>query len=155
YWMSCLTDAHATITWLAIITATRLVLDVSSDRLEDALLRTVSTNLDNLGSHPLHVLITSACFIRSKASSWWFVLTCIIVLAPLEKWIGTGRWLMGLVIGHFGSTIIVALGLEISSHFGSSPEDRAIDVGVSYGVRLLAALFVYRWEGWPRYLFAT
>src|SRR3954451_6645922 len=67
YWISCLHDAHATITWLAIVSATRLVLDVSNTRLDDALLRTVSTNLDNLKAHPTHVLITSACFIQQAS----------------------------------------------------------------------------------------
>lgn len=119
------------------------------------MLRAVSTNLDNLRSHPIHVLITSACFIQSTSSYYWFILICVVVLAPLEKWIGTSRWLIGLVIGHVGSSVIIALGLALGEALGRTTEDRAIDVGVSYGVRTLGALFVYRWSGWPRWAAAA
>src|SRR5205814_9043234 len=90
-----------------------LVLTSGSNRLDNALLLSVSTNLHNLRSHPLHVLITSACFIRSTSSYLWFVAVCIFVLAPLEHWIGTARWLAGLLVGHVGSTLAVALCLLI------------------------------------------
>jgi len=111
----------------------------------------VSTNLHNLRAHPLNVLITSACFITSTPSYLWFIAVCVFVLAPLENWIGTGRWLIGLVVGHVGSTLIVALGLALLE----SQEERVIDVGVSYGVRMLAAIFVYRWTGWFRWLYGA
>jgi hypothetical protein len=151
YWIRWFPDARATTTWLAIITATHLVLKGGSARLDNALLLSVSTNLHNLGSRPISVLITSACFITSTPSYYWFIVVCVFVLAPLEHWIGTGRFLLGLVIGHVASTLAVAIGLAIFE----GGEGQVVDVGVSYGVRLLAALYVYRWTGWVRWAYAA
>ena len=151
YWIRAFPDARATTTWLAIITATHLVLRGGSERLDNFLLLSVSTNLHNLRTRPINVLITSACFISSTASYYWFIAVCVFVLAPLEHWIGTARWLLGLIIGHVGSTLLVALGLAVIE----GGEGQVIDVGVSYGVRMLAAIYVYRWTGWQRWVYAA
>ncbi len=150
-WIEALGRARATTTWLAIVTATQLILHHTSPRLETALLRSVSTNLHNLRTDPLDVLITSACFVETQVGYVVFVLACLALLAPLEAWLGTRRWLIGLVIGHIGSTLIVALGLWIAA-IGHVDEARTIDVGVSYGVSFLGTMLVFRLQGWPRWL---
>jgi len=151
YWLRAFPNARATTTWLAIVTATYLVQRAASSRLDNALLLTVSTNLHNLARQPVSVLITSACFISSTTGYYWFIAVCVFVLAPLENWIGTGRWLIGLLIGHVGSTLLVALGLAVIA----GGQGRVVDVGVSYGVRTLAAIYVYRWTGWQRWVYAA
>jgi hypothetical protein len=141
-----LAAARATTTWLAIVTATWLVLEPTRGGLERRLLVSASTNLHNLSQRPLNTLITSACFVSTRLGYFEFLAACLLLLAPLERLIGTWRWLLGLAIGHGGATLLVAAGLWLSGH-SSASESRVMDVGVSYGVLFLVTLFTYCWAG--------
>ena len=79
------------------------------------------------------------------------------MLAPAERWLGTGRWLIAFAAGHVGATLLTATGvwLAIRSGIASHRLEDAVDVGVSYGFAAVAALFTYRLPGRWRWLWAA
>lgn len=145
-----LLEARGTMTWLAIVTATGLVLSHGSERLNTALLLSSSTNLHNLRKDPLTVLTTSAFFVDSFPDYLEFAVICLCLVAPLENAIGFWRWLIGLVAGHVGATLIIAIALSVSVLSTAERPGRVVDVGVSYGLASLVAVFVYLLHGWQR-----
>ncbi len=146
--------ARGTTTWLAIVTAMGLVLSHGSQRLNTALLLSSSTNLHNLRTDPLTVLTTSAFFVDSFTDYLEFALICLVIVAPLENAIGFLRWLAGLIAGHVGATLLVAVALSTSLLSTSERPGRVVDVGVSYGLASLVAVFVYLLHGWQRIVLA-
>lgn len=156
--VTVLIAARGTTTWLAIVSATQLVLAHASTRLDTALLLSTSTNLHNLRSDPLNVLVTSACIVPSRGDYVEFLIECVIFLAPLEYMIGTVRWLIGLIVGHVGATLIVAVALSTSMLHTDLPPGRVIDVGVSYAMTCLLVVLAYRLHGlrrWGLAIFVT
>ena len=69
-----------------------------------------------------------------------------LVLAPVERWLGTWRWLVVFVAGHVGATLATAAGLWLAIRWRLAPTSLSdvVDVGVSYGFAALAAVFTYR-----------
>jgi len=136
---------RATQTYACILLATTLLLSGANSRLDNAVLRSASTNLLQLRHHPLLVLVSSA-FWTETGGMWGFALIALIVFAPLEAWAGWWRWLVVFVAGHIGATLVVAAGLAIAIHINliGTSVSRSIDVGYSYGAWCSAAFLVYR-----------
>ena len=138
----------ATFTYAGIIAVTTWVVAGLNARTSDALLRAQSTNLDNLRTHPLDVLFRSMFFSGSTAALPVVALIAA-VLAPAEVWLGSARLIFVFVAGHVGATLITALALS-QGYYASAGDfeiDRAIDVGVSYGLFCVAAvLFSWAWR---------
>lgn len=137
--------ARVTTAYVAIISATSLVLAGTSDRLNNAVLRSNSTNLNGLARNPVRVLITSALFLE-RGGYPLFLVTAVVVLAPLERWLSAWRALATFAVGHVGASLLVAAGLSIGVRAGQVAPSiaRAMDVGPSYGTVACAAAFVYR-----------
>jgi len=144
-------EATATFVYFCILTANRLVLRSTqvltlrngrSLNLGNLLLRSVSTNLSQLRHDPVTVLVTSAFFVQSIGELVAFAIAAVLVLAPLERRIGAGRWLLAFALGHVGATLIVAVGLNIAvqTHHVAADVVRTIDVGMSYGTVCLLAV---------------
>ena len=150
-WVGVPWRARGTATYFWIITATSLVQAGASARLGNAILRASSTNLNGLARNPVNVLITSALWL-DKGGYLFFAATAVLVLAPLERWLGWWRWLVAFALGHVGASLLVAVGLSVGVHTGRiSPSiSRVIDVGASYGTATCAALLCYlaprRWR---------
>jgi hypothetical protein len=146
----------ATFAYLAILTVTTWVLVGASADVVDAMLHDQSTNLSHLGHDPIRVLVRSAFWLSSYELLFWAVLY-LAVLAPAERWLGTGRWLIAFAAGHVGATLLTATGvwLAIRSGIASHRLEDAVDVGVSYGFAAVAALFTYRLPGRWRWLWAA
>lgn len=149
--LSVFLSGRGTTTWLAIVTTTQLILVHASTRLDTALLLNTSTNLHNLRTDALNVLVTSGCIVSSTDDYIKFTIECVIFLAPLEKMLGLGRWLIGLVVGHVGATLIVAVALSSGLLHTDGPEGRVIDVGVSYAMTCLLVVLAYRLHGLRRW----
>jgi hypothetical protein len=145
----------ATFTYLAILTVTTWVLVGASPSVVDAMLRDQSTNLSHLGQDPVRVLVRSAFWLANYELLFWAVLY-IAVMAPAERWLGTGRWLIAFAVGHVGATLLTATGvwLAIRSGVASTRLENVVDVGVSYGFAAVAALFTFRLAGRWRWLWA-
>ncbi|MGI9092240.1 MAG: rhomboid-like protein [Mycobacteriales bacterium] len=103
-------SAPATYTWLAIIAVTTAILLPRSDRVRDRFLRAHSTDVHELQMHPLRVLVASALWTSGPLILVYAVLFTIF-LAPAERWLGTPRWLVVVVAGHLGATLISEGGL--------------------------------------------
>lgn len=127
----------------------------------------VSTNVDNLTSHPLAALAGSALMLDSTLIHIFtigFVGTLItlvaglmVVLPALERRLGAARALGVFVAGHVGATLVAAVIIEIAVAHGVYPSSvrSAHDVGISYGAQaVLGCGVVLLARGRPRVLCA-
>ncbi len=133
-----------TFAYLGVLLATTALLAVSSERGRTVLLRASSTNLNHLAREPLRVLVASAFWLQGFSLVTWALLF-VVVLAAVERALGTRRALAVFAAGHIGATLLTALGLWIGIRAGAfSPAlDDTIDVGVSYGFVAAAAAFTF------------
>lgn len=147
-WVGRPWNSRATLSYFLILVSNRIVLaslsGLSNRRgqvlgLDTLVLRAVSTNLSRLRHDPFNVLISSAFFVQSVWEVVVFGVAAVLVLAPLERRIGTRRWVTGFAAGHVGATVIVAAGLAlaVNTHRVVPNTARTIDVGMSYGTAAL------------------
>ena len=101
-------SAPGTYAYLFVLLITSWVLQTSSSRIANALLQERSTNLHHLATDPLRVLFSSAFWVGSFADWVVWVALFSIFVAPVERWIGTGRTAIVFVLGHVGATLITA-----------------------------------------------
>jgi hypothetical protein len=136
---------------LVVVAATLVLL---GPRVQDQVIRHMSTNLHNLGHGRLVTLIGSA-FVTSEGPMWVWLpgLVCLLALAEL-LW-RSRRVLITFVLGHVGATLIVAAALATAIEVGWLPISvaRDTDVGISYGAAAvlgtLTAAIPSRWRpGW-------
>ena len=150
-------SAPGTYAYLFVLLITSWILQTSSSRIANALLQERSTNLHHLASDPLRVLFSSAFWVGSF-TDWiaWVALFSVFV-APVERWIGTGRTALVFFIGHVGATLLTAAGLWTALHFDlvESSVVNARDVGASYGFAAVAAVLSFRFSGRRRLLYAA
>jgi hypothetical protein len=137
--------APATFTYASILFITTWVVAGVGRRVSDEVLRSQSTNLHNLRTHPISALFRSMFW---SGSSWLLPVMALLaaVLAPAEVWLGTKRLIAAFLVGHVGATLVTALAISQGVLTGSGDRglDRDIDVGVSYGTICVAALLTYR-----------
>jgi len=135
----------ATFLYLFVLSITTWVLLGLTGDIVESILREHSTNLDQLRTNPVRVLIRSAFWVDGYLMLVWLVLFAL-VLAPVERWLGTARWLVVFAAGHVGATLATAAGLWLAIRWKVAPTSHSdvVDVGVSYGFAALAAVFTYR-----------
>jgi hypothetical protein len=145
YLGSYVRSSPATFIYAAIIFVTTWVAAGLPSVQRKALLRTQSTNLHNLRTHPVDVLFRSA-FWSGSSTYLPFLLLLAVVLAPAEEWLGTFRVILIFFLGHVGATLITAVALShgFFTSTGGPGLARTIDVGVSYGAFCVAAVLTYR-----------
>ncbi|MCU1344017.1 MAG: putative rane protein [Acidimicrobiia bacterium] len=148
-WVGRPWHARVTTAYFAILCSTTLVLNGTTPRVGQAVLRASSTNLNQLASRPWNVLVVSALLVSAANQLLQLLLVSLLVLAPLEHRIGPLRAVAAFVIGHVGATLVVAAALSIEVHLGLVSESikRAIDVGFSYGVVCMVAASGYLFDG--------
>jgi hypothetical protein len=103
--------------------------------LADRLVQFQSTNLDNLTDRPVQVLVLSA-FWTTGGGAAWLLLRFALVLAPVERRLGTRRWLLVFATAHVLATLVTVTGISLGIGRGVTDPGLAsvIDVGVSYGL---------------------
>jgi hypothetical protein len=138
-------SAPATYGYLAILLATGWILDSVSDPLADRLLLAQSTNLHHLGHDPVRVLLSSAFWAPGKYDLAISAVLFTLVLAPVERRIGSLRTVGLFSFGHIGATLITAAGLWVALRFDAVERSvvNARDVGTSYGFFAVAAAMTY------------
>jgi hypothetical protein len=121
--------------WLAILFATtrrqRSAGRLGSRRLQ----REHSTNLRRLRTEPGRVLVSSLFWLDDRR--WWpYVPVFAAVVAPAERRLGTGRWLLVGLAAHVIGTYVGQGHLRLRIRTGRAPSRlvNARDVGVSYFV---------------------
>lgn len=143
---SFMRTAPGTYTYLFVLVITTWVLQTSSGKVAQQLLLERSTNLHQLIRDPMRVLFGSAFWVENTGELLFSLLAFTLVAAQVEQWIGTARTASVFFFGHVGATLVVAFWLWASLNFTvvKSPLTSARDVGSSYGLAALAALYTYR-----------
>src|ERR1700712_4834478 len=152
YTAAWIRSAPGTYTYLFALLVTSWSLRGADPHLADALIRSQSTNLDNLTDRPLQVLVASAFWTSGSALPWMLLVRFTLVMAPVERRLGTRRTLVVFAAGHVLATLLVGAGIEIGlqHHLLDLSLARASDVGVSYGYFAVAGAFT--WLLVPRWL---
>ncbi|MFE2558745.1 rhomboid-like protein [Streptomyces sp. NPDC059352] len=132
--------------WLLVIAITSLVIALSPDGLETYLLHRNSSNLYQLAHHPMRALLGSAFWIENPADLVLYALLFELFHAPVERWLGTPRWLLTVALAHIAATLIsqqVVL-MAIRDHDVPRSMAHVVDIGVSYGLAAAAGILTYR-----------
>lgn len=154
---SVLARFRITVAYAAALITVSTALLVSGPKVQDQVIRLASTNLHNLAHGRVGTLLGSAFVIDAGPFYWWLPgLVCLLALAEL-LW-HSGRLTLVFMVGHIGTTLLVAAGLVAAVKLGWLPLSisRAKDVGMSYGaVAVLGALTAAiprqwrpAWMGW-------
>ena len=127
--------APGTYVWLLILGLDTFALARMSPRMRRYFLFTHSTNLDQLQHHPVKVLITSALWTETPSFLFWFLVFNLFHV-PVERWLGTRRWLAVVAIAHIGATLVSEGTVLVLIHTGALPHRTAyaLDIGVSYAL---------------------
>ncbi len=148
--------APGTFVWLAILFVTTVVMHHLSPQVLHDVLGDRSTNLHHLREDPIRVLVTSAFWIAGGTWIGYFLLFNLFH-APVERWLGTWRWLSVAVIAHVGATYISegVLYLAIQHHRAPESAVNTLDVGVSYALAGVTAVLAYRIAPPWRYVYVV
>lgn len=155
--LSRLARIRITLGYAAALVAVSTALLVLGPKVQARVIRHVSTNLHNLAHGKLETLFGSAFVLDTGPVYVWLPgLLCLLALAEL-LW-HSSRLTVVFLVGHIGSTLVVALGLVAAIDFGWLPASvsHASDVGMSYGavavLGCLTAAISSRWRpawiGW-------
>ncbi|MFD6400230.1 rhomboid-like protein [Nocardia sp. NPDC060249] len=138
-------SAPGTYLWLTALAVTTVIIDLLPPDEAEQWLGHRSTNLHHLAEDPVRVLITSAFW--TDGSGWLaYAVLFTLVHANAERWLGTLRWLVVVVLAHVGATYLSQGVLLWAIHSDDAPERAmfVLDVGVSYGLAGVAAVLAYR-----------
>ncbi|MFD3696683.1 rhomboid-like protein [Streptomyces sp. NPDC058646] len=135
--------------WLLIITVTSVIVVIALDRVEHVLLHRNSSNIHELVDHPVRALVSSAFWIENPASLALYALLFEIFHAPVERWLGTLRWLVIVTTAHVVATLVSqkVLLMAIEDHRAPRSMTHVVDIGVSYGLAAAAGVLTYRIPG--------
>jgi len=129
---------------LLILAVTTLVLRGVDAPTTTRILRHQSTNLFQMSRDAPRVLVLSA-FLLDNGRLLSEAVLFTLVLAPVERWIGTYRWLATFAAGHVGATLATTIGIWLQVREGAGRSlVYPVDVGVSYGLAAVAGVLVYR-----------
>ena len=146
--------APATFLYLLVVMVTTWVIVSSSDPVGYVLLASRSSTLHVLLTSPGRGFVQSAFWLDSV---WELpvVMAYAFLLAPVEQWLGTLRWLAVAILGHIGATLLVAVLIwaAITTNLSAGENISGIDVGVSYAFGAIAGIFTYRLRPPLRWIF--
>ena len=149
-------SAPGTYLWLGIILLTTIAVHRMSPQFQEQFLRQRSTNLHELSDNPVRVLLASAMWLDG---GYWLPYAALysVIHAPVERWLGTLRWLAVAVGSHVLATLLSEGALLVSIERGVAPRSamNTLDVGVSYALAGVAGVLTYRLRGRWRYLWAA
>ncbi|MFD9565285.1 rhomboid-like protein [Streptomyces sp. NPDC059994] len=149
-------SAPGTYFWLAVLFVTTIALHHMSPEFEEDFLRQRSTNIHELSSDPVRVLITSALWI--DGGHWLpYAVLYSVFHAQAERWLGTRRWLAVVVLAHVLATYFSEGALLWAVHHGVAPHSavNTLDVGVSYALAGVVGVLTYRIAAPWRYVYAA
>ncbi|MGW9369142.1 rhomboid-like protein [Streptomyces xanthophaeus] len=135
--------------WLLIIAVTSIVVVIAPDRVEHVLLHRNSSNIHELVKHPVRALLSSAFWIENPASLALYAVMFEVFHAPVERWLGTLRWLVIVATAHVVATLVSQKVLldAIEDHRAPRSMTHVVDIGVSYGLAAAAGVLTYRLPG--------
>lgn len=149
-------SAPGTFLWLLALLFTTIALHHINPRFTDAFLRRRSTNLHQLSTDPVRVLVVSALWL--DGGGWLgYVVLYNLFHVPVERWLGTLRWFVVIAAAHVGATYLSEGVLYWAIHHGRAPASavNTLDVGVSYALAGAQAVLAYRIATPWRYPYAA
>ncbi|WP_344080702.1 rhomboid-like protein [Streptomyces crystallinus] len=147
-------SAPGTYLWLAVLFVTTIALHHMSPEFEEDFLRQRSTNIHELSTNPVRVLITSALWI--DGGHWLpYAVLYSVFHAQAERWLGTLRWFAVVVLAHVLATYFSEGALLWAVHHDIAPPSavNTLDVGVSYALAGVVAVLTYRIAAPWRYVY--
>ncbi|WP_194903725.1 rhomboid-like protein [Catenulispora rubra] len=151
-------SAPATFCYIAVFTCFTLVQATTPPHLIDIMTTVNSTNLDQLHSHALTVLATSAFWVDDHGSGLdLYILAFATFGAFAERRWGTPRLAVIAVSGHVLGSLLTEAVLRSAIDRGRAPVrlENATDVGVSYILVASLAAAVLAMHGRARLAFAA
>lgn len=155
--MARLVRLRVTVVYAVALAVVALVLLRLGPRVEDDVVKQVSTNLHNLSDGRIGTLIGSA-FVNQAGPVYLWLPGLVALLAVAELVWKSHRLVVAFAVGHVGATLIVAVALAaaVATGLASRSLADAADVGMSYGAvgvlgTLTAALpghWADAWAGW-------
>ena len=155
--LCALTRLRVTVGYALMLVAVATTLLALGPRVQEVVIRHMSTNLHNLWHGHLVTLIGSA-FVTSEGPMWVWLPGLVALLALAELLWRSGRLIVTFALGHVGATLVVAVGLTAAIRFGWLPVSVAhvSDVGISYGAAAVLGAFTAAvparwrpaWIGW-------
>jgi hypothetical protein len=135
--------------WLLIIAVTSIVVVIAPDRVEHVLLHRNSSNIHQLDKYPVRALLSSAFWIENPASLALYAVLFELFHAPVERWLGTLRWLTIVAAAHIVATLVSqkVLLMAIQNHRAPRSMTHVVDIGVSYGLAAAVGVLTYRLPG--------
>ncbi|MFE4518527.1 rhomboid-like protein [Kitasatospora sp. NPDC056783] len=136
--------APGTYIWLAILLITTQVIRHVDPATADRILERRSTNLHHLQVSPVRVLVASALWIAGGGWLLYFLLYNLFHV-PVERWLGTRRWISVVALAHVGATYLSegVLGWAIHRGLASRRAVYTLDYGVSYALAGVVAVLTY------------
>ncbi|MGR4881721.1 rhomboid-like protein [Streptomyces sp. LARHCF249] len=152
---SWIRSSPGTHVWLLIIAVTSIIVVIVPDRVEHILLHRNSSNIHQLVKHPVRALLSSAFWIENPASLALYAVLFELFHAPVERWLGTLRWLLIVATAHIVATLASqkVLLTAIEDHRASRSMTHVVDIGVSYGLAAAVGVLTYRLPGPWRWLY--
>jgi hypothetical protein len=146
--------APASFIYVLVIGVTTIVLLSSADSISNLLLATRSSTLHVLFQHPVRGFVQSAFWVATPIEFPLAILYATL-LAPVERWLGSARWILVAAIGHVGATLLVAILIWAMVQAGLVGDEatRGVDVGVSYAFGAVAGVFAYLLHGRLRWVY--
>ncbi|WUH92292.1 hypothetical protein OG900_20725 [Streptomyces sp. NBC_00433] len=143
HWVRSSPGTH---TWLAILAVTSTVMALAPPDVRSYLLHRFSTNLVELHSHPIRVLIGSAFWIETPSGFVFYAPLFELVHASAERWLGTWHWLFTAASAHVGATLLSQKAVFFGIRDDRLPHSLAhtVDIGVSYGLAGVVGVLAYR-----------
>ncbi|MFG2982887.1 rhomboid-like protein [Streptomyces sp. NPDC048258] len=141
--------------WLLIIAVTSVIVVIAPDRVEHVLLHRNSSNIHQLVKFPVRALLSSAFWIENPASLALYALLFELFHAPVERWLGTLRWLLIVATAHIVATLVSqrVLLMAIQDHRAPRSMTHVVDIGVSYGLAAAVGVLTYRLPGPWKWLY--
>lgn len=149
-------SAPGTYAWLAILLVNKIILDQFDPRFRYHFVLHHSTNLRELSHDPIRVLISSALWL--DGGHWWpYLILYSLFHAPVERWLGSARWLLIVVIAHVGATYLSQSVVYFNISHGRAPASDAFvpDIGVSYALAGAEGVLTYLIAAPWRYIYAA
>lgn len=136
--------APGTFVWLVILTVTTYIISHVNPEFRDRFLRQRSTNLHELSTSPIRVLISSALYIDG-GGLWIYYVIYNMFHVPVERRLGTLRWLVVVVAAHVGATYLSEGAVYWEVRHGYLPRSAVftLDIGVSYALAGVEAVLAY------------
>jgi membrane associated rhomboid family serine protease len=148
-------SAPLTYIYLFVLLITTWALQTASAPVAHKLLVEQSTNLHDLGRNPVRVLVASAFWLTGSLELVLWLLLFSLVMAPVERWLGSLKTGLVFALGHVGASLVTAAGLWllVDVDLIERKVTHAVDVGASYGFVAVAALLIFRLHGRAKHLY--